>query len=154
MVPAPFPLRNVPLTPETWGPHYWFFLHTVAYTYPEFPTNVTKRKYYDLMQNMPLFLPDEGMGDKLAEFLDKYPVSPYLDSRESLIRWVHFLHNKFNVYLGKDEITIYQSLDEYYQQFRPKSVIQQQSSLVLRDVMYVSMLLALVFFIYVFTTKI
>ena len=29
--------------PEIWGPHYWFFLHTVAESYPLHPTSVTKK---------------------------------------------------------------------------------------------------------------
>ena len=30
--------------PEIWGPHYWFFLNTVAMTYPNYPNKVTKKK--------------------------------------------------------------------------------------------------------------
>ena len=141
--------REIPLDPQVWGPHYWFFLHTVAYTYPEYPTNVTKRKYYDLIQNMPLFLPDERMGDRLAEFLDKYPVSPYLDSRESFIRWVHFIHNRFNTALGKEPISIYASLAADYHEFRPRTVVQEQQTVQYRDMMYVSILLLLAGGIYV-----
>ena len=36
--------------PSVWGPHYWFFLHTIAESYPENPNKVLQRKYYDLMQ--------------------------------------------------------------------------------------------------------
>jgi hypothetical protein len=82
--------------PEVWGPHYWFFLHTIAHSYPENPNSVTKRKYYDLINNMPLFIPVPKMGDEFSKMLDKYPVSPYLDHRDSFIRWVHFIHNKLN----------------------------------------------------------
>lgn len=82
--------------PDVWGPHYWFFLHTIAHSYPETPNAVTKRKYYDLIQNMPLFIPVSDIGNKFSSLIDKYPVSPYLDSRESFIRWVHFIHNKVN----------------------------------------------------------
>ena len=42
--------------PEVWGPHYWFFLHTVANSYPKFPNAVTNRKYYDLMPELLLFV--------------------------------------------------------------------------------------------------
>ena len=144
-------LPNVPMEASVWGPHYWFFLHTVAYTYPEYPTSVTKRKYYDLIQNMPLFLPDETMGDRFAEFLDKYPISPYLDSRESFIRWVHFLHNKYNARLGKEQISVYASLDDYYQQFRPRSVLVHDHSQTTRDMIYIGVCLALVAGIYAMT---
>ena len=33
--------------PEIWGPHYWFFLHTVSESYPLTPNETTKKKYYD-----------------------------------------------------------------------------------------------------------
>ena len=32
------------LDPAIWGPHYWFFLHTLAMTYPHHPNSVTKKK--------------------------------------------------------------------------------------------------------------
>ena len=92
--------------PEIWGPHYWFFLHTIAESYPLHPTSVTKKKYYDLMINFPLFIPNEDIGNKFSQLLDKYPVAPYLDSRESFVRWMHFIHNKLNIQLGKEELSM------------------------------------------------
>ena len=32
------------LDPKIWGPHYWFFLHTIAMSYPLRPNAVTKKK--------------------------------------------------------------------------------------------------------------
>jgi len=107
------------LNANVWGKHYWFFLHTVAYNYPEFPNSVIKRKYYDLISNFPLFIPDEEMGDRFASLLDKYPVTPYLDSRESFIRWCWFIHNKINRILGKDEIELYESINRYLEEYTP-----------------------------------
>ena len=40
-----------------WGPHYWFFLHTIALSYPIRPNTPTKKKYYEFIQNIPLFIP-------------------------------------------------------------------------------------------------
>ena len=88
------------LDPKIWGPFYWFVLHTIALTYPAHPNEVIKKKYYDFIQNLPLFIPIPEMGDNFGAMLDKYPISPYLDSRESFIRWVHFIHNKFNVIIA------------------------------------------------------
>ena len=78
-----------------------FFLHTIAESYPLHPNSVTKKKYYDLIQNFPLFIPIEEMGNTFSELIDKYPVSPYLDQRESFVRWVHFIHNKVNIIVDK-----------------------------------------------------
>lgn len=96
-----------------WGPHFWFFLHTLAFTYPELPNDVIKRKYYDLIMNFPLFLPDCKMGADFAHMLEKYPCVPYLDTRDSFIRWVNFIHNKINRSLNKPEVPLMESLDDY-----------------------------------------
>jgi hypothetical protein len=42
---------NVNLDPKIWGPHYWFFLHTLAMCYPNYPNEVTKKKYYELLHD-------------------------------------------------------------------------------------------------------
>ena len=47
---------------NVWGPPYWFTLHTIAMTYPEFPNETIKKKYYDFIQNIPLFIPNRNMG--------------------------------------------------------------------------------------------
>ena len=82
------------LEPKIWGPHYWFFLHTIALSYPKYPNTITKKKYYEFIQNMPLFIPVESMGNDFSKLLELYPVTAYLDSRESFIKWLHFIHNK------------------------------------------------------------
>ena len=80
--------------PDVWGPHYWFVLFTVALTYPISPDETMKKKYYNFIQNLPVFIPDDVSSKTFTEMLNKYPVTPYLDSRESMIVWVHFIHNR------------------------------------------------------------
>lgn len=50
--------------------------------------------------NIPIFLPSERLGNEFSRLLDKFPVTPYLDSRESFIKWTHFIHNRMNEQLG------------------------------------------------------
>lgn len=107
------------LDPKVWGPHYWFVLHTIAISYPKYPNKVIKKKMYDFIQNLPLFLPIEEIGNNFSKFLNKYPVTPYLDSRKSLMRWVHFIHNKINISLNKPEITFEKSIAKYYEHYKP-----------------------------------
>tara|TARA_B100001142_G_scaffold327786_1_gene386265 strand:+ start:1405 stop:1836 length:432 start_codon:yes stop_codon:yes gene_type:complete len=114
------------LDPKIWGPHYWFVLHTIALSYPETPNDVVKKKYYDFIQNLPLFIPVEEIGNTFSSFLDRYPVTPYLDSRQSFIRWMHFIHNKINQSLGVDEKSITDSMTEYYENYKPKIVKNQE----------------------------
>ena len=110
------------LNPKVWGPHYWFVLHTIANTYPLAPNDVTKKKYYDFIQNLPLLLPIEEIGNSFAKYLDKYPVTPYLDSRPSFMKWMHFIHNKINVSIGEPELSMEESMAKYYEEYKPKVV--------------------------------
>jgi hypothetical protein len=114
------------LNPEVWGPHYWFVLHTIAITYPEHPNDVTKKKYYDFLHNMPLFLPVKEIGNGFSKMLDKYPVTPYLDSQASFVKWVHFIHNKYNVALEKPEMTMDEAIFKYYELYKPKAVKEEE----------------------------
>ena len=114
------------LNPEVWGPKYWFVLHTIALTYPLRPTSIVKKKYYEFIKNLHLFLPDEEIGAQFSNFLDKYPVTPYLDSRESFMKWVHFIHNRINVSLGKKTMNYDDSLKEYFKQYRKNEDIEAE----------------------------
>jgi hypothetical protein len=136
--------------PDVWGPHYWFFLHTIAESYPKTPNGVTKKKYYDLIQNIPLFIPIEEMGNKFSEMLDKYPVSPYLDNRDSFVRWMHFIHNKFNVLLGKEEISLPKALEKYRSEYKPKPVYIREKLNLKNHYIHLALILSCVFLIYVY----
>lgn len=107
------------LDPKIWGPHYWFFLHTIAMSYPLHPNAVTKKKYYDFVQNIPLFIPVESMAGEFSKLLDQYPVQPYLDNKESFIRWMWFIHNKINKKLEKPEISLNDFYVKYYEEYKP-----------------------------------
>ena len=108
--------NNLQLDPNIWGPHFWFFLHTLAISYPHHPNAVTKKKYYELIQNLPLFIPVESIGS------DEYPVTAYLDNRESLIKWMHFIHNKINEKLEKPKISLNDFYLRYYEEYKPKDI--------------------------------
>ena len=100
-------------TAQIWGPHYWNFLHTITMNYPLYPNTVVKKKYYEFIQNLPMFMPESF---DFRELLDEYPVSPYLDSRKSFVRWMHFIHNKINEKLHKKKISSDAFYTEYYNQ--------------------------------------
>ena len=104
--------------PDVWGPHYWFVLFTIATSYPETPSDTIKKKYYNFIHNLPTFIPHEASSKKFLEMLDKYPVVPYLDGRDSIITWVHFIHNRMNVMLSKKQVTLEEALYEYNLQYQ------------------------------------
>lgn len=106
------------LDPKIWGPHYWFFLHTLAMTYPHHPNAITKKKYYEFVQNLPLFIPVDQISSEFSVLLDKYPVTSYLDNRESFVRWMHFIHNKINQKLEKPQINLNEFYIQYYEEYK------------------------------------
>ena len=110
------------LNPKIWGPHYWFMLHTMALTYPKRPNSVIKKKYYDFIQNLPLFIPTPDIGNAFISLLDKYPVTPYLDTRESFQKWMHFIHNKVRVQTGAPPISMEEAKQEYENAYKPLDV--------------------------------
>ena len=65
------------LDPKIWGPHYWFFLHTVALNYPLYPNEISKKKYYDFIENFSLFIPIPDIANSFSNILDEFPVTPY-----------------------------------------------------------------------------
>lgn len=109
------------LDPKIWGPHYWFFLHTIAMTYPHHPNAVTKKKYYEFVQNLPLFIPVEEISKEFEKLIDKYPITPYLDNRDSFTRWMYFIHNKINEKLEKPSISLNDFFVQYYNQYKSQN---------------------------------
>lgn len=114
------------LDPTVWGPHYWFTLHTIALCYPLYPNDVTKKKYYEFIQNLPLMIPVQKIGNNFSILLDKFPVTPYLDSRESFQKWMHFIHNKVNEQLGLPQLTFSEAIDKYYHNYKPKDLLHRE----------------------------
>lgn len=117
------------LDPKIWGPHYWFVLHTIALTYPLKPNETVKKKYYDFIENLPIFIPVENIGNYFSDLLDKYPVTPYLESRESFIKWIYFIHNTVNEKLGYEKVTLSESLEKYYKQYENTQTNNKYQSL-------------------------
>ena len=104
------------------GKHYWFFLNTVAIKYPDWPNSVTKSKYYDFIQNFPLFIPDESMGDNFSKLLYKFPVTTYLDTKLNFIKWIYLIHNEINKQLNKEQIPFEKFYEKYYEQYKSTDI--------------------------------
>ena len=142
---------TVYLDPKVWGPHYWFFLHTLAMTYPHHPNTVTKKKYYEFIQNLPLFLPVEEISGEFSKLIDKYPVTPYLDNRDSFVRWMHFIHNKINEKLEKPQISLNDFFVKYYDEYKSEDDKINQYYKVREKLIYLGIVLGIsgaIYFLY------
>ncbi len=114
------------LNSNVWLPHVKFTLQTIAISFPENPNDVTKKKYYHLVQNLPVFIPHKPFGANFKKLLDDFPVTPYLESRMSFMKWVHFIFNKINVQQNKPAEEFYDSLEKYYNAYKPRDVVNYQ----------------------------
>ena len=65
-----------------------------------------------------MFLPVEEISTTFSKLINKYPVTPYLDNRDSFVRWMHFIHNKINEKLEKPQITLNEFFIKYYDQYK------------------------------------
>lgn len=113
------------LEQSVWLPKYWFVMTTIATQYPLKPNEVTRKKYYELIQNLPLFMPKSEASDILLKHLDQYPVTPYLEDRDGFMKWVHFIQNKVNSSLGLSEKTTAEAMQEYYNEYKPRSIVMK-----------------------------
>jgi hypothetical protein len=139
---------SVYLDPKVWGPHYWFFLHTLAMTYPEHPNSVSKKKYYEFIQNLPLFLPVEKISKEFSKLIEEYPINPYLDNRESFVRWMHFIHNKVNDKLEKPNISLNEFFIKYYEEYKTQNEKNNQYYKWRNKIIYIFTIIVLLGIIY------
>ena len=128
-----------------WGPHMWFFLHTISMCYPIRPNAVTKKKYYEFVQNIPLFIPVEKQSSDFSKLLDEYPVSSYLDNRESFVRWVWFIHNKINEKLEKPQMSFNDFFIHYHEMYKP---VEVKHNYKIKKIIYGCILLLMIGIIY------
>lgn len=125
-----------------WGPPFWKTLHTICHHYPLQPNSIMKKKIYDLFHNLPVFLPDHDIGDKFNEILDQYPMKPYLDTRDALCKWIHFIHNQINIRLNKPQLS-YKEYIKLYTYIPPKSNTNKYFNYV--GLIVISILLVIIF---------
>jgi hypothetical protein len=133
-----------------WGPNFWFFLHTIAICYSLTPNSEIKKKYYNFIQSIPLLLPNEEMSKNFSKLLDEYPVTPYLDSRESFTKWMHFIHNKINILLNKPLLSYPDSMINYYNNYKPKKQINQDDYKKRQKYIYLLIILILLILIIIY----
>ena len=75
---------------------------------------------------MPIFIPHKDISKKFINYLDAYPLTPYLDSSESFQKWMLFIHNKINKSIGKQQFTYYELMNNFNELYKPKQVINKQ----------------------------
>ena len=81
------------------------------------------------------------MGNEFSKLLEQYPIITYLDSRDSFIRWMHFIHNKINEKLEKPKISINDFYVKYYEEYKPKNIKMKEYYRWREKIIYILVLL-------------
>ena len=56
------------------------------------------------------------------------------------MKWVHFIHNKINEHLDKQEVDFYDALELYYKHYEPKDMVAKKRARVRRRNIDISIL--------------
>ena len=96
-----------------WGPPFWFTLHTISLNYPENPTYVERQQHLLFFESLKKILPCSICRNHYKKFLQDQPISPYLDNKKSLKRWILDCHNNVNK-LNNKKIWTMKEVDIYY----------------------------------------
>tara|TARA_Y100000996_G_scaffold354209_1_gene294336 strand:+ start:2053 stop:2445 length:393 start_codon:yes stop_codon:yes gene_type:complete len=99
------------MEPKVWGSHAWIFLHTITLNYPDEPTKFDKENYKNFFENLSHVIPCEVCKSHYKQNIKKYPIQ--LESKETLTRWLHKIHNIVNVKNGIEEF----SYDEFIKKY-------------------------------------
>ena len=141
------------LNPKIWLPHFQFVLQTMSILYPQYPNDTTKKKYYSFIQNIGLFIPEGPLGNNFLKLLDTFPVTPYLSSRLSFMKWVHFINNKLSASIELPEVDFYDSLENYYNAYKPKELLNKEKYKRRKQYIQMGIILSSIFLIICFTRK-
>lgn len=92
-------------------PSLWQYLHKASFNYPMNPSNDDKQQFIKLFNKFKSNLPQ-----KWQDNLNKLPQLKLedLNSKESLSRYTHKLHESINIMLGKKTNIMYEDAKQKY----------------------------------------
>lgn len=110
------------MNPKIWGPHLWFFLHSITFNYPLKPSKEDKKNYLNFFENLYKVLPCEKCSKHYQQNIKEIPLTDeILNDRNKLIDWLINFHNNVNKYAKKPLLTKQQVIDYYQSQYNNKN---------------------------------
>jgi len=105
---------------EFFGPATWKAIHSIAFNYPENPTEEQKKTYSDFFTNFSKVIPCPACSKHFQEFIKNNPIKT--DSREELSRWVYDSHSEVNK-MNKKPNPSFLEVKEKYTSWGPKQLM-------------------------------
>lgn len=97
---------------KQWGSQAWHFIHSIAYAYPENPTDLEKTFYNQFIYSLSYVLPCSICSEHFMEILKYMP--PKLDSQQDFFNWSVDVHNEVNKNNGKPILSHEEALNQFY----------------------------------------
>ena len=88
--------------------------HIVAIGYSKHPTYTDKKCAKEFFESLTFLIPCSVCREHYKEHLSSKPITPFLDSREDLLKWTIDIHNKVNKLTNKPQWTE-QEVIQYYE---------------------------------------
>jgi hypothetical protein len=77
------------------------FIKLICFYYVDSPNDVLKKKYYELLLNIPVYYPNSYFSQEYLKLLDLNPLSSYLDNKIDLLHWCHYIESSILVKYGE-----------------------------------------------------
>ena len=86
------------IEPKLWGPYFWQTFHFTAFGYPINPNEIDKETYKTFYISFMKTLPCDKCSESSQEILNSNlsDLEKGLKSKEHLIKWSYFFHDKVN----------------------------------------------------------
>jgi len=107
---------------NVWGPHTWFFLHSVTFNYSFKPTVEDKTHINQFFKEIEDILPCSICRGHYKQHLKKKPIQN--GSRKELAYWLVDLHNIVNIQEHKPTMSYQAVLDMYSRAYSKKILLE------------------------------
>ena len=61
---------------------------------------------------------------------------------------MHFIHNKYNLLEGKKELSMYEAMDKYYHNYKPKNLLMRENLKKKEKLLFFAIIVSLIGIIY------
>ena len=109
------------MDPNIWGPHAWFFLHTIARNYPENPSSQDKQSHLQFFSLLQSIIPCEICKQNYKAHFVKFPLQKSLNTRVDFQKWLINIHNEVNKIHKKKQYT-YEEVTKLYDDIYDKKI--------------------------------